>query len=413
MSKTTSQRKTIRRAAVVFLIAPLLMGPPGLGAETEAKLGDALRKGRVLAALRYRYEGVDQIGFPDGGEASTLRTALGYETAEWRRMRLLVEFEDVTDIGLGDKHDNGASGDLDNGVSGRPVIADPEDTEVNQARLNVVAAAHLGIVVGREELNVVDERFVGASAFRQNHQTLDLVRVAYDREDGPSGTYAYLDGANRVTGDRKPLVGHVLFARVPIGDALAVRGTALLLDYERAADAGLSSRTFAVGASYALPTGAWKLSFDAEISQQSDAGDNPAALDEPYARATIEARRGTLTFGSGYELLGGDGVVAFQTPLATLHKWNGWVDKFLTTPAAGLEDAWISVAGNAGAVRLTAVLHDFSADETGTSYGTEWNFEALYTASWKQKFALTAGRYDADGFATDTTKVWLWTSWML
>ncbi len=413
MNRATSQRRTSRFAAAVSLLAPFLIGMPGLGAETEQKLGDALRKGRVLAALRYRYEAVDQIGFSEDGEASTLRTALGYQTAEWRRTRLLVEFEDVTDIGMGDQHDNGASGDLDNGVTGRPVIADPEDTEVNQARLNIAATVHLGVVVGREELNVDDERFVGASAWRQNHETLDLVRVAYDREGGPSGTYAYLDGVNRVTGDRKPLAGHLLFARVPIGDALAVRGTALLLDYGRAADAGLSSRSFAVGASYALPVGAWKLSFDAVLGHQSDAGDNPAELDEPYARAAIEARRGTLTFGAGYEIQGGDGVVAFQTPLATLHKWDGWVDKFLTTPAAGLEDAWISVGGDAGPVRLTAVLHDFDPEESGVGYGTEWNLELLYTAPWKQKVALTAGRYDADGFATDTEKVWLWTSWVL
>jgi len=394
-----------KQMAALLLVVPFLAGAPGPLAETQ--------KGRVLAALRYRYEDVDQIGFAEDGEASTLRTTLGYETAEWRRMRLLVEFEDVTDLGLGDAHDNGASGDLDNGITGRPVVADPEDTEVNQARLNIVATEHIGIVVGREELNVDDERFLGAVAWRQNHQTFDLLRVAYERKGGPTGTYAYLDGANRVTGDRKPLAGHILFARVPIGEALEIHGTALLLDYEQAADAALSSQTLVLGASYALPAGAWKLVFDGELGQQSDAGDNPEAYDEPYARATIEARRRTLTFGAGYELLGGDGVVALQTPLATLHKWNGWVDKFLTTPAAGLEDAWVSVAGNAGKVRLTAVLHDFSADEAGTSYGTEWNFEALYTASWKQKFALTAGRYDADDFATDTTKVWLWTSWML
>ena len=32
--------------------------------------------------------------------------------------------------------------------------------------------------------------------------------------------------------------------------------------------------------------------------------------------------------------------MALQTPLATLHKFNGWADLFLTTPNAGLEDAY-------------------------------------------------------------------------
>jgi hypothetical protein len=35
----------------------------------------------------------------------------------------------------------------------------------------------------------------------------------------------------------------------------------------------------------------------------------------------------------GYELLGSDnGEYGFATPLATLHKFNGWADQFLGTP---------------------------------------------------------------------------------
>ena len=43
-------------------------------------------------------------------------------------------------------------------------------------------------------------------------------------------------------------------------------------------------------------------------------------------------------------MLGSDGgVAAFQTPLATLHAFNGWADLFLTTPARGLRAWWASV----------------------------------------------------------------------
>ena len=40
----------------------------------------------------------------------------------------------------------------------------------------------------------------------------------------------------------------------------------------------------------------------------------------------------------GFERLEGNGTVALQTPLATLHAFNGWADKFLSTPANGLRD---------------------------------------------------------------------------
>ena len=34
----------------------------------------------------------------------------------------------------------------------------------------------------------------------------------------------------------------------------------------------------------------------------------------------------------------------FTTPLATLHKFQGFADKFLTTPANGIRDTYIELA---------------------------------------------------------------------
>ena len=34
----------------------------------------------------------------------------------------------------------------------------------------------------------------------------------------------------------------------------------------------------------------------------------------------------------------GNGVKGFTTPLASLHKFQGWADKFTATPANGIED---------------------------------------------------------------------------
>src|SRR3546814_11261136 len=51
-----------------------------------------------------------------------------------------------------------------------------------------------------------------------------------------------------------------------------------------------------------------------------------------------------IVLKGGYEVLGGDdgtGNRAFQTPLATKHAFQGWADVFLTTPADGIEDAYV------------------------------------------------------------------------
>src|SRR3546814_3293516 len=67
----------------------------------------------------------------------------------------------------------------------------------------------------------------------------------------------------------------------------------------------------------------------------------------------------------------GNGVVAFQTPLATLHAFNGWADRFLSTPGNGLEDIYVGVGGKHGQWNWQALWHDFSADRGGADYGTE------------------------------------------
>ena len=102
-----------------------------------------------------------------------------------------------------------------------------------------------------------------------------------------------------------------------------------------------------------------------------------------------------------------DGVAAFRTPLATLHKFQGWADVFLNTPANGIEDTYLSVSGSISKVKLVLSYHQFDANEGGADYGSELNLVGTYklAKSWtvQGKFA----DYDAQDFATDRTKFWL------
>jgi hypothetical protein len=66
-----------------------------------------------------------------------------------------------------------------------------------------------------------------------------------------------------------------------------------------------------------------------------------------------------------------------KTPLATLHKFNGFADVFLTTPDKGLEDLYVMGAytlnlGEAvGPLTAKVWYHDFSTDEGGEDLGDE------------------------------------------
>ena len=53
----------------------------------------------------------------------------------------------------------------------------------------------------------------------------------------------------------------------------------------------------------------------------------------------------------------------------------------------------------------------FSADTGGFDWGTEFDAAVIYTAPWKQKFSIKYSDYNAKDHATDTDKIWLWTSW--
>ena len=112
---------------------------------------------------------------------------------------------------------------------------------------------------------------------------------------------------------------------------------------------------------------------------------------------------------AGYEVLGGDGTYAFQTPFATLHAFNGWADKFLTTPPAGLRDGYLEYGAKLGAAQAWQAVvawHDFRADAGDADYGTEWDAMLRWTQGPHLELEAKAGDYRSDGFARDTTKVW-------
>lgn len=113
-------------------------------------------------------------------------------------------------------------------------------------------------------------------------------------------------------------------------------------------------------------------------------------------------------------MLGGDGTNAFSTLLATGHKFNGWADKFLSTPVNGLEDLYFGIMADLSGVhkhlentKAKVIYHDYSAENGGADYGTEWN--AVITKKFAKKYAasLKYASYDADSFSNDTSKLWL------
>jgi hypothetical protein len=136
------------------------------------------------------------------------------------------------------------------------------------------------------------------------------------------------------------------------------------------------------------------------------------SYDANYLNAELGAGIAGFALKGGYEELGSDGgVAAFQTPLATLHAFNGWADLFLTTPANGLRDYYVGASKTLAVpflpgLKAEVVYHDFDSDFGGLDYGSEWDASLGFKLGPVGLLAKYAN-YESSGFAADTEKLWL------
>lgn len=375
------------------------------------------------ADVRLRWENVNQDGFTHDADALTLRGRAGAEmtVGDWR---LLAEGEGT--LALIERYDSGL-----NGKTLHPLVADPENIELNRLQLQYRGLENAVVTIGRQRINIDDQRFVGASGWRQNEQTFDAIRVEYGSPNGLKADLSYswsvrtIWGIDGTAARQQAIGGNNVFATVSHPTLLGtLSGFAFLVDHDDAAvqGFGLSSQTYGVrlAASHSLSRTA-KLNYVLSYASQSDWHRNPNDYRAEYWLADVALELGAAKLGIGHERLGADDglpLASFQTPLATLHKFQGWADRFLTTPPNGIRDwhasagyGWKKAAGF-DALNAAIVFHRFESDRQSQHYGDEWNaMISGKTGRWTATAKLAA--YDADAFATDTRKLWLQLEWSL
>ncbi|MCP3915771.1 MAG: alginate export family protein [bacterium] len=357
-----------------------------------------------------RFENVDQDGFGSDANAATLDLILGYETAVWNDFQALIEFEGVSAIG------NDTYNSTTNGETGRPVVADPEGEEVNQSYLSYRGWEDTTVRLGRQRITIGDHRFVGNVGWRQNEQTFDAVSVSSEALSDFDVFYSYVSNVNRIFGEKSPAGdantgSHLLNVQRKFEEVGTLDVFAYALDYDDL-DA-LSTTTYGASFGGTVDMDDIDLLYSLRVAQQEDAGDNPNDVDAGYYNAELGVTTSGVTFKVGGEVLEGSGDAgdAFQTPLATLHKFNGWADQFLATPDTGLEDIYLSVGGTVKGTSLLAVYHDFSSDSESIDYGTELDLRATRKLADDLVGGIKFADYSADDFSVDTTKAWIWFEW--
>lgn len=367
-------------------------------------LGEAIEGGKPILEMRARYEVVEQAGFVNQGEAMTLRTRFGWETGDWHGLQALVEAETVD-----------AGGHYSDGVppaEPNPAIADPEVMELNRAQIVWTVSPNATVTVGRQRILLDDQRFVGNSGWRQDEQTFDAVRGDF-KVGKLALTGVWIDKVNRIFAEDLDWDSDSWLVRAsyPVSDAFTPAAFVYALDFDNApGSSSLTSGVRVTGKTKAGPVG---VAYAASWAHQTDHANNPGGFGLDYALAEVAGTLGPVTLKGSYEMMEGDGVRGFATPLATLHAFQGWADVFGTTPANGIEDRNVTlsykrpVAGPLKSLELTARYHDFETERTGAELGEELNLLAQAALSPKVTAVVKYADYDGvPGFA-DRTKVWV------
>jgi len=391
------------RLASSTVIAILGMQPFMFGhAETTSSITEMLSEGDTSLSFRYRYELVDQDGVAEDANASTLKSRLTYKSASYEGYTALMEVDNVTVIGAENYRTP------TNGNVGYPIVADPDGTDFNQAYLTYKSADY-SASLGRQRILHGGQRFVGGVGFRQNEQAYDALSLSFKALDPVSVDYSYIWNINRIFGPKDSAAqakrwesdSHIILASMSPAEGQTLKGYAYMLDFGNAA--ANSSSTY--GIEYSGKFDGFAIS--AAYATQSDYADNPTTYDADYMMAQLSLPLNPVSVALGYEVLGSDeGTAAFKTPLATLHKFQGWADKFLGTPANGVEDTYLKLSGKLGPTNVAVVYHDYSADFGGTDLGSELDVVATYPIKKGLSVQLKYASYDADTHASNTDKLW-------
>ncbi len=397
----------------------------------EEPLWEAVTGGKFDFSARYRFEHVDDDTAMDQANASTIRTTLGYTTADFHGIGIRLMGQDVRDVFIDDFNDG----------TGRPnaktnfaVVADPSETDFLEAYISYSGLPQTKFRLGRQIITyraAPFHRFIGTVLWRQNWQNHDAFSVVNTSLPDTKIQYAYTWNINRIFTDESPVSAranfdsdsHMVNIQHTGFDYAKLEAYAYLFDFDNSRTNSVETYGGRMSGGYPL-TNQFKALYTAEYAIQDDYGKNPLEVDQDYYLLEIGAAYqpqtlvDAISLKVSYEVLEGDGITSFQTPVATGHAFQGWADRFLVTPADGIEDVYITAVVSAFGAKFIASYHMLESDNLDYEYGNE--LDLLLQKTFKKHYTLGSkiSIYDSDrnafnvarggSRAADVTKIWAW-----
>ena len=362
--------------------------------------------------LRTRWE-TAEVG-DKKAHALTAKLRLSAKYKVFDQIDALVQADHVLSLN-DDKYSDGVN------QNSHPIIADPAGTEINQANLKA-DWFDATITLGRQRIVYDDQRFIGDVGFRQNDQTYDALHFEQNVLSGSKLSVAYIHNVNRIFGDEAD--GSLAPSDTRYAALNGVRpsaqlgnhhvdGTLLHLDlnewdhielsaYGYAVHnydvSAFSNRTFGLESQYRHKLGDIKTLAAAEFALQQQQAKDIQWL--AYRKISASLEYLNVEFGLRHELLAERDGVGFTTPLATLHKFQGWADQFLNTPNEGLVDNSVNLKWSSRPWTVDARHHWFESDKGSIDIGQEFDLDLIFSPKREHEVKLRFADFNPDSGQT-------------
>ncbi|MBL6828569.1 MAG: alginate export family protein [Puniceicoccaceae bacterium] len=377
-------------------MASFLAATSGLMADpVESSLDSAFANleetipGKFSINARLRYEIFDlDSPVPNDRDGTSLRVRYGYMTPNFSGFTAMVEGETLTRVG-GNVNDIHPLDELGDG------------TDLNQLWVQYKDADYGSIKVGRQIYALDDHRFIGHVGWRQNIQTFDAITADYSGIDKLSIKPFYLAEQHAVNGTHNELEAYGLNASYAFSKGFKLTGFYYDIEGDDVGNANASNKTIGLRATGTFMIDELPFTYAASVAEQEDTGPSTLDYDAGYLAADLSTKIEGITLGGGFEILD----PGFRTPLATVHKFNGFSDALLPLGGFdnGLEDFYVYAGytipvGNG--ISTKVIYHWFDAESKGASSqdgGTEIDLVASYKVNKYFSMVAKYGDYQEDG----------------
>ena len=354
--------------------------------EQFGKLEEAV-PGKFTLNARTRYEVFDlDNGDPAADrDGSSFRIRYGYKTPDFNGLTAFIEGETLTRLG----------GDVDDI---HPFDEQGDGTDLNQLWVQYKHEEYGHGKFGRQIYTLDDHRFIGHVGWRQNIQTFDAVTGTITPVKGLAVNPFFLDQVNNVKGDEVDLDAKGINASYKFADWLTLTG--FVYNIETDDNAAIENDTVGVRATGSYPvTEDVALKYAFSFADQQEAGD-AADYDASYYAGDVSAAFKGVTLGGGFEIL----EAGFKTPLATVHKFNGFADVFAIPSGSGIADGLVDYYVYAGykipvgnGISTKVIYHSFDPESGSGDYGDEIDFVGSYKWNKYLTTIVKYGDYSTDG----------------